>query len=87
MEMFGSMLPLVIMFAILYLLIIRPQMKKQKDHQNMLKELKKGEKVVTVGGLIGKVTSVSNDTNVIKVKISDGVEVSVEKSAVARKMD
>lgn len=87
MDMFGSMLPLIIMFAILYLLIIRPQMKKQKDHQNMLKELKKGEKVVTVGGLIGKITSVSEENNVIKIKISDGVEVSVEKSAVARKVD
>ncbi len=86
MEMFGSMLPLIVMFGILYLLIIRPQMKKQKEHQNMLNALQKGDKVVTVGGMIGKITSVSAEKNIVKINISNGVDVSIEKSAVAKKL-
>ena len=68
------MIPLVLMFVIMYFLILRPQQKRQKQHQEMIKNVRKGDTVVTSGGLVGKVTKVVDDDQV-EVEISDGVRV------------
>lgn len=85
MESLGMMFPLILMFLILYFLILRPQQKQQKKHAEMLKSLQKGDKVVTIGGLHGKITAVNPDKPTLKIKIADGTEVVIDKSAVARK--
>lgn len=75
-----SFLPLVLMFVVLYFIMIRPQMKRQKEHRNMLAELTKGDEIVTSGGLAGKITKVAD--NFISVEIAEGVEINVQKSAI-----
>ena len=75
-----SMLPLVLMFVVLYFVMIRPQMKKQKEHKSMIDALAKGDEVVTVGGLLGKVSKMGE--NHIGLEVSNGVEVQVQRSAV-----
>jgi len=74
---------MVAMFAIFYFLLIRPQQKKAKEHQNMLGGLKKGDEVVTGGGLVGKITGVAD--KLITVEISEKVRVRVVKSQVVEK--
>ncbi|ANN79374.1 preprotein translocase subunit YajC [Bordetella flabilis] len=80
-----GMLPIVLMFVILYFLMIRPQMKRQKEHRNLLAALSKGDEVVTAGGLLGKVTKVTD--TYITVEIGEAaekpIEVVVQKSAVS----
>jgi preprotein translocase subunit YajC len=80
-----GMLPIVLMFVILYFLMIRPQMKRQKEHRNLLSALSKGDEVVTAGGLLGKVTKVTD--TYITVEIGEAadkpIEVVVQKSAVS----
>ena len=68
-----SMLPLVLMFVVLYFVMIRPQMKKQKEHRAMIDALAKGDEVVTAGGLLGKVAKLG-DSN-LGLEIANGVEV------------
>ncbi|MEL6207948.1 MAG: preprotein translocase subunit YajC [Pseudomonadota bacterium] len=80
---FIQFLPLILIFAIMYFLLIRPQQKKMKDHQAMVEALRRGDQVVTQGGLIGKVAKVKDD-NEIEVEISDGVRVRVVRSTVAQ---
>ncbi|GAB4180988.1 MAG: hypothetical protein Kow00108_17590 [Calditrichia bacterium] len=87
MDTFGMLFPLILMFAVLYFLILRPQAKKQKEHANMLNSLQKGDKVVTIGGLHGKVVAVYPEKPIMKIKISDGVEVTIDKTAVSRKIE
>ncbi len=77
-----SMLPLLLMFVVLYFIMIRPQMRKQKEHRAMIDALAKGDEVVTAGGLLGKVTSLS-DTNV-GLQVANGVEVQMQRSAVVQ---
>ena len=77
-----SMLPLLLMFAVLYFVMIRPQMKKQKEHRAMIDALAKGDEVVTAGGLLGKVSKIG-DSN-IGVEIASGVEVQMQRSAVVQ---
>lgn len=77
-----SMLPLVLMFVVLYFIMIRPQMKKQKEHRAMIDALAKGDEVVTSGGMLGKVTSLSE--GMIGLQIASGVEVQMQRSAVAQ---
>ncbi|MGV0958812.1 MAG: preprotein translocase subunit YajC [Limnohabitans sp.] len=77
-----SMLPLLLMFAVLYFVMIRPQMKKQKEHRAMIDALAKGDEVVTAGGLLGKVCKIG-DSN-IGVEIAAGVEVQMQRSAVVQ---
>lgn len=74
--------PLVAIFAIFYLLVFRPQQKRMKEHQAMLGAVRRGDTVVTAGGIIGKVVRVGND-NEIKVEIADGVQVRVLKSTIS----
>lgn len=73
--MIQSMLPLIFIFAIFYFLLIRPQQKKAKEHKAMLDNLKKGDKVVTSGGIIGEVFALTPDT--VTLVISEGVKVKV----------
>lgn len=81
-NMLVSFLPLALMFVIFYFLLIRPQQKRQKEHQTMLKALKKGDKVVTSGGIIGSVVGVAEDKVVLKVG-EDEVKLEFERSAVS----
>ena len=64
MEAFGSFVPLILIFAIMYFLLIRPQQQKMKQHRAMVEALRRGDQVVTQGGLIGKVTKVKDDGEV-----------------------
>jgi preprotein translocase subunit YajC len=77
-----SMLPLVLMFVVLYFVMIRPQMKKQKEHRTMVEALAKGDEVVTAGGMLGKVTKLGD--NFLGVEIANGVEVQLQRSAVVQ---
>lgn len=78
-----SFLPLILIFAVFYLLIMRPQAKKQKELQRMLSELKKGDDVVTSGGIIGRVTGVK-DTELV-LQVQEGVRIRVLRSAITGK--
>ena len=79
----GSMLPLVLMFVVLYFIMIRPQMKKQKEHRAMVDAVAKGDEIATAGGIIGKVTRVGDGGN-ISVEIAPNVEVQLQRSAIAQ---
>ena len=76
-----GMLPLVLMFVVLYFVMIRPQMKKQKEHKAMVDALAKGDEVVTAGGMLGKVSKIGE--TYISVELASGVEVQMQRSAVA----
>ena len=77
-----SLLPLVLMFVVLYFIMIRPQMKKQKEHKAMVEALAKGDEVVTAGGMLGKVAKLG-DSN-LGLEIANGVEVQIQRSAVVQ---
>ena len=81
MAQFQGMIPLVFMFAIFYFLLIRPQQKKAKEHKALLEGLKKGDQVVTAGGIHGKVTSL--DDLVVTLEIAPGVNVKINKGFIA----
>lgn len=72
--------PIVLMFVVLYFLMIRPQSKRAKEHKSMLDALAKGDEVVAGGGMLGKVTKVSDAY--VSLEISNGVEVQVQKSSI-----
>ncbi|GAA0770596.1 preprotein translocase subunit YajC [Roseibium denhamense] len=76
-----SLLPFVAIFAIMYFLIIRPQRQRMKQHQNMVANLRRGDTVVTTGGLIGKVSKVVDDSE-LQVELSEGVKVRLVRSMV-----
>ena len=71
---------LAIMFIALYLILIRPQQKRVKDHRNMVSQLSKGDEVVTTGGILGRITKVGD--NFITLEIANNLEISVQKQAV-----
>ena len=77
-----SVIPLILIFAIMYFLLIRPQQKKLKQHQAMVAALRRGDQVITQGGLIGKVTKVKDD-NEVEVEVAPGINVRVVKSTIA----
>ena len=77
-----SLVPLLLIFVIFYFLLIRPQQKRQKEHRNMLENLRRGDHVVTAGGIMGKVTRVKEGEDV-DVEIADGVKVKLVKSTIA----
>ena len=77
-----SMLPIVLMFVVLYFIMIRPQMKKQKEHRAMVEALAKGDEVVTAGGMLGRVSSLNE--NFVGVEIASGVEVQLQRQAVVQ---
>lgn len=77
-----SMGPFILMFLIMYFLLIRPQQKRQRAHQEMLNVLKNGDRVVTGGGLIGTVAGMKTD--IVTLKIADNVRVEVQRSAITK---
>jgi preprotein translocase subunit YajC len=77
-----SMLPLVLMFGVLYFVMIRPQMKKAKEHKTMVDALAKGDEVVTAGGMLGKVAKLG-DSN-LSLEVAEGVEIQIQRTAVAQ---
>ncbi len=81
---FSELIPLAILFVIFYFLLIRPQQKRAKDHKKLLSELKKGDEVVTNGGVVGLVKSV--DESFALVEIADGVVVKVQKQGINQKL-
>ncbi|WP_170770420.1 preprotein translocase subunit YajC [Ruegeria lacuscaerulensis] len=80
----AQFLPLILIFAIMYFLLIRPQQKKMKEHQAMVEAVRRGDQVVTQGGLIGKVSKVKEGENEIEVELAEGVKVRVVKSTIAQ---
>lgn len=84
-DMFASvsgMLPLVLMFVVLYFVMIRPQMKRQKEHKAMLEALAKGDEIVTAGGVAGKIAKLGD--SYIGLEVAAGVEIQVQRSAIAQ---
>lgn len=80
-DMLMQLAPFVLIFAIMYFLIIRPQRQRQKAHQEMIKNVRRGDTVITSGGLIGKVTKVVDD-NEVEVQLAEAVRVRVLRSAI-----
>ena len=77
-----NMLPILVMFGVLYLVMIRPQMKKQKEHKTMIESIVKGDEVVTAGGFLGRVSKLGDAF--ISVELATGVEVQMQRSAVVQ---
>ena len=77
-----SMLPLVLMFVVLYFIMIRPQMKRQKETKSMLEALAKGDEVVTTGGLIGRVTKLGE--SMLTLEVANNVELQLQRGAVVQ---
>ena len=77
----SSFLPLILIFGIMYFLMIRPQQKKMKQHREMVEALRRGDQVVTSGGIVGKVSKVQED-GFVEIEIADGVKVKVVKSTI-----
>ena len=83
MEAFGQLVPLILIFGIMYFLLIRPQQKKAKEHQAMVQAILRGDQVVTQGVLIGKVSKVKDD-NELEVELSEGVKGRVVQSTISQ---
>ncbi len=77
----SALLPFILIFVIMYMVLIRPQQKRTKEHQEMVKHLKSGDGVVTAGGLHGSITEVGEQT--LKVKVADNVEVELSRGSVS----
>ena len=78
----SGMLPLVLMFVVLYFVMIRPQMRKQKEHRTMIEAVAKGDEILTSGGIIGRITRLGEGN--ISIEISPGVEVQLQRSAISQ---
>ena len=83
MESIAQFMPLILIFGIMYFLLIRPQQKKAKEHQAMVAAVRRGDQVITQGGLIGKIAKVKDD-NEVEVELAEGVKVRVVKSTIAQ---
>ncbi|MBI4552324.1 MAG: preprotein translocase subunit YajC [Candidatus Latescibacteria bacterium] len=81
-SLLGNMLPFLLMFLVLYFLIIRPQQKRQRQHQEMMDQLKNGDRVVTSGGMLGTVAGIRPD--IVVLRVADNVKIEVQKSAVSK---
>ena len=82
MEAFGTFLPLILIFAVFYFLLIRPQQRKVKEHKDMLSNLKRGDKIITSGGIIATINKVG-DNRELNVEISENVEIKIAPGMVA----
>ncbi len=78
---FGAFVPLILMFVIFYFLLIRPQQKKQKQHRQMISDLKKGDRIITSGGLYGRITGLTD--SIITVEIAEKVRVKVARGNIS----
>jgi preprotein translocase subunit YajC len=83
MSMISSLVPFILIFVIMWFLIIRPQQRRVKEHQEMVKNVRRGDTVVTSGGILGKVTKVTDDSSDIEVEIADGVRVKVARAMIS----
>ena len=81
-SLFGTFLPMLAIIPVFYFLLIRPQQKKQKEHRALISAVKRGDRVVTIGGILGSVTKVI-DNNEIQLEIAEGVRVRVLRSSVS----
>ncbi|MGI9201830.1 MAG: preprotein translocase subunit YajC [Woeseiaceae bacterium] len=79
---FGMLLPMVVIFAAFYFLLIRPQQKKQKAHTALVSALSEGDEILTAGGILGKITGVSE--HYVIVKVAENTEIKMQKSSVAQ---
>jgi preprotein translocase subunit YajC len=77
---FESLILILLMFAVLYFLMIRPQMKRAKEHKSLVEALQKGDEVITAGGLLGRISKVSE--NYVTLQVADNVEVQVQRPAI-----
>ena len=82
MEAFGTFLPLILIFAVFYFLLIRPQQRKVKQHKEMLSNLKRGDKIITSGGIIGTINKVADNRELL-VEVSSNVEIKIAPGMVA----
>jgi len=83
---FLSLLPFLLIIFILYLLILRPQAKRQRQHREMIESLKKGDRIVTAGGIYGTIVGVKARENTLIVKIADNVKIEISRNSVSRKL-
>lgn len=83
----ADLVMLLLIFGIMYFLLIRPQQKKLKEHAAMLAALRRGDQIITQGGIVGKIVKVKDDSNEVEVEISSGVNVRVVKSTIATVMN
>ncbi len=81
--LFTNIMPLVLVFGIMYFILIRPQQKKMKVHKAMVEALRRGDQVVTAGGIMGKVSKVAED-GVVEIEIAEGVKVKVIRSTITQ---
>jgi len=79
---FGFLLPMIVIFAAFYFLLIRPQQKKQKAHAALVSNLKTGDEVLTAGGILGKITGVSE--HYVVVQIADNTEIKMQKASISQ---
>ncbi|MAJ14424.1 MAG: preprotein translocase subunit YajC [SAR116 cluster bacterium] len=79
----GGLIPFILIFVIFYFLLIRPQQKKVKEHKNMVQNLKRGDTIVTAGGMVGKIVKASDNSEEITVEISKGINVNVVRHMVS----
>jgi len=79
-----SFLPLIVIFAVFYFMLIRPQMKRAKEHKQLVSQLSKGDEVITNGGLLGKITDVSD--SFVTLELADNLQIKLQRSAVANVM-
>jgi len=82
----GLLLPFILIFGIMYLLIFRPQAKKQKEHRLMLDSLEKGDKVITAGGILGTIAGIREKENIVILQIAKDVKIEVTRGSIARKI-
>ena len=75
-----SMLPIILMFVVLYFVMIRPQMKRAKEHKSMVEALQKGDEVIAAGGLVGRITKITD--NYVTLEVADKVEIRVQRPAI-----
>jgi preprotein translocase subunit YajC len=80
----GMLVPMLLIFGVMYLLVIRPQSKRAKETQRMLSELKKGDEVVTTGGMIGRISGIKD--NEIVLQVQEGVRIRIQRSAVTGRL-
>jgi len=77
-----SMLPLLAVFVVMYFIMIRPQMKRQKEHKAMMAAVSKGDEIVTTGGVLGKITKVGE--SILSIEVANGVELQIQRSAIVQ---
>jgi len=85
-DIFMSLLPILLIFVVFYFLLIRPQQKRAKEHRNMVANLRRGDRVVTGGGIVGQVSKVLSDTEV-QLEIAEGVRIKVVRSTITSVLD